>query len=416
MALDPQEPGPTADLRGVVHAQGHIEFRLRTIRAGIALTVLLALAAVAHVLTAQHAPHRLAIVLIASAAILDGCIVSRLPHRRMAEAGRLDLFLMGWNATHVLAIASAAILDGGIRSPFVAMFFVSTVFAALALPPKRQLLISCCDVAGLLAVALASGDEAVKALLPVYITAILILARLCATIAGELYDRLAAVGAAREETATRLARAVEMRDWATGGHIDRIATYVRVIATGTGLPPGEIDLVVRASPMHDVGKIAVPDAVLLKPGPLGRGERDVMERHAQAGYDLLGGSSSDLLEMGALIARTHHERFDGSGYPRGLRGEEIPLAGRIVAVADVFDALTTDRVYREAMGLDEAVASIRAGRGTHFDPRVVDAFVAALPEIRAVAEATTLPAAAELGGEPRAGGVSPPTPLPAPGY
>jgi putative two-component system response regulator len=127
--------------------------------------------------------------------------------------------------------------------------------------------------------------------------------------------------------------------------------------------------------MHDVGKIAVPDAILFKPGPLTAEERATIELHAEAGYRILVGSGAELLQMAATIARSHHEKFDGTGYPRGLAGEEIPLAGRIAAVADVYDALTSDRVYRPALPVHEALAIMREGRGKHFDPAVLDAFL-----------------------------------------
>jgi putative two-component system response regulator len=137
--------------------------------------------------------------------------------------------------------------------------------------------------------------------------------------------------------------------------------------------------------MHDVGKIGVADAILLKRGPLDADQRAEMERHADIGYRILAGSGAELLDLAATIARTHHERFDGSGYPRGLEGEEIPLEGRIAAVADVFDALTSDRPYRPRFSRTEAVDMMRADRGSHFDPRVLDAFLGAEDEISAIA-------------------------------
>jgi putative two-component system response regulator len=145
--------------------------------------------------------------------------------------------------------------------------------------------------------------------------------------------------------------------------------------------------------MHDVGKIGVPDAILLKPGPLDAGERVEMQRHAEIGYGILAGSGAELLDLAATIAWTHHERFDGGGYPRGLKGEEIPLEGRIAAVADVFDALTSDRVYRAAFTRAEALMMMRAERGLHFDPRVLDAFLEAEGEINTIMARTVPPAA-----------------------
>jgi len=136
--------------------------------------------------------------------------------------------------------------------------------------------------------------------------------------------------------------------------------------------------------MHDVGKIATPDGILQKRGPLTPEERKIMELHTTVGHQILDGSDSDLLQAGATIALTHHERWDGTGYPNGLRGEEIPLEGRIVAVADVFDALLSDRCYRPAMPLEKAVSIMREGRGTQFDPRIVDVLLEHLEEVLAL--------------------------------
>jgi putative two-component system response regulator len=140
--------------------------------------------------------------------------------------------------------------------------------------------------------------------------------------------------------------------------------------------------------MHDVGKIATPDEILRKPGSLTAAERTVMERHTTFGHQILAGSKSRLLQMAAAIAITHHERWDGNGYPHGLEGEQIPIEGRIAAVADVFDALLSHRPYRSALSWDDAVVLMREGRGTHFDPRVVDVLLENLEEIRALRIAT----------------------------
>jgi PAS domain S-box-containing protein len=188
----------------------------------------------------------------------------------------------------------------------------------------------------------------------------------------------------REETIRRLSRAAEFRDDETGAHIERMSRYCELIAARLGLAPELCEQLRIASPMHDVGKIGVADAILLKPGPLDADERAEMERHPVIGYRILAGSGAELLDFAASIAWTHHERFDGSGYPRGLRGEEIPLEGRIAAVADVFDALTSDRVYRPAFGRAEACAMMRAARGSHFEPRVLDVFLEAEGEISAI--------------------------------
>jgi len=139
-----------------------------------------------------------------------------------------------------------------------------------------------------------------------------------------------------------------------------------------------------ASPMHDVGKIGIPDNILLKPSTLTLEEREVMQQHTVIGHRILSGSDAELLTLAAILAWTHHERFDGSGYPRGLVGEEIPLEGRIAAVADVFDALTSDRIYRPAFNVKEAVSMMRSQRGKHFDPDVLDHFLDAMEEVEEI--------------------------------
>jgi putative two-component system response regulator len=181
-----------------------------------------------------------------------------------------------------------------------------------------------------------------------------------------------------EETARRLAAAVEARDHETAAHIERVGEYSALVAKHLGLADETCELIRRASKLHDVGKIGVADGILMKPGPLTLGERREMEKHAQIGHEILAGSELDLLELAATIAWTHHERVDGTGYPLGLEGEEIPLEGRIVAVVDVYDALTSDRPYRGALDHAEAVSLLREGRGLQFDPVVVDAFLDAI--------------------------------------
>jgi PAS domain S-box-containing protein len=184
----------------------------------------------------------------------------------------------------------------------------------------------------------------------------------------------------RQETVERLARAIEMHDAETGRHVNRMARIASYLASQLGLDDEQILLLRAAAPMHDVGKIATPEDILRKPGALTPEEREEMERHTVIGHRILTGSESELLQMAARIALTHHEWFDGSGYPRGLAGEEIPIEGRIVAVADVFDALLSDRPYRPAMSMEKATGLIREGRGTHFDPEVVDVLFEHLDE------------------------------------
>jgi len=186
-----------------------------------------------------------------------------------------------------------------------------------------------------------------------------------------------------EETARRLAVAVEARDHETAAHIERVGSYSALVAAQLGLDAAQCELIRRASKLHDVGKIGVADGILLKPGPLTEHERRQMQKHAEIGHEILAGSDLDLLDLAGEIAWTHHEWVDGSGYPRGLTGGEIPLEGRIVAVVDVYDALTSDRPYRSALPAGEAVALVRGGSGSQFDPDVVGAFFEALGETTA---------------------------------
>lgn len=182
--------------------------------------------------------------------------------------------------------------------------------------------------------------------------------------------------AAREQEAIhKLSRAAEYRDPETGAHLRRLANYSWIIAHNAGLPAAECELVRNAAPMHDIGKVGIPDHILLKPGRLDEAELVIMRTHPLIGARILEGSDSPLLQAAHVIAVAHHEKYDGSGYPHGLKGEDIPLHGRIVAVADVFDALTSPRPYKAAWELDRAIAWIRDGAGTHFDPACVAAFL-----------------------------------------
>ncbi len=184
-----------------------------------------------------------------------------------------------------------------------------------------------------------------------------------------------------QETIMRLANAAEHRDPETGAHIMRMAHYSQMIAEHLGLSKEEQQVIFMAAPMHDVGKVGISDTILLKPGRLTSEEFNIIKTHTEIGYRILADSPSELLQCAAEIAYSHHEKFDGSGYPRGLVGEEIPLVGRICAVADVFDALTTERPYKSAWSIEEAFESLKKGRGTHFDPACVDVFINALDDI-----------------------------------
>lgn len=199
---------------------------------------------------------------------------------------------------------------------------------------------------------------------------------------AEEVKRATSIIAAREqETILRLSRAAEYRDWETGSHIMRMAHFARIIAAELTLPQGEREAIFFATPMHDIGKIGVPDYILLKPGRLDDAEFAIMKQHTLIGHQILHDSSSDLLQLAAEIALSHHERFDGSGYPKGSQGAAIPLPGRIVAVADVFDALTSERPYKREWQVEAAVATMKQDAGSHFDPECVAAFLRGLDAI-----------------------------------
>ncbi len=190
-----------------------------------------------------------------------------------------------------------------------------------------------------------------------------------------------AIKEAHLDTIYRLAIAAEYRDEDTALHLKRMSNYSAIIARHYGLPEDRCEIVLYASPMHDVGKLGIPDAILLKPGRLTSIEREIMQTHTSIGAKILSGSQSELLEISRIIALTHHEKFDGNGYPLGLAGEDIPIEGRIVALADVFDALTSRRCYKPAYELEKVMAMLNSDRGKHFDPGVFDAFDRGYDEI-----------------------------------
>ena len=201
------------------------------------------------------------------------------------------------------------------------------------------------------------------------------------SLAEEVSKVTAEIVERERETVLRLARAAEFRDPETGAHILRMANYSRLIAYRLGLDRECQELLLQAAPMHDVGKLGTPDQILLKPGRLTPEEFEIMKQHASIGYEILKDSSSPMLQMAALIANSHHEKWDGSGYPNGLAGEAIPLVGRIVAVADVFDALTSERPYKKAWTDEEATRHMREQRAKHFDPNCLDAFLGDWPAV-----------------------------------
>ena len=207
------------------------------------------------------------------------------------------------------------------------------------------------------------------------------------------------------EIARRLGQAADSRDGALGEHVERISAMCFQLGLAAGMTVDDAEVLRDASALHDVGKIGIPDSILLKPGQLTRDERGIMETHTTIGSDILAGSRSPLVQMAELIARTHHERWDGTGYPAGLRGTEIPLVGRITAICDVFDALMSKRTYKEGWSLRSALTEIRSQSGRAFDPGLVDLFVECVADTHGNHRVTVMPAPGEragvAGGSPR---------------
>jgi len=194
------------------------------------------------------------------------------------------------------------------------------------------------------------------------------------------------IKAASLDTIYRLSIASEYKDDNTGAHIKRISGYSAAVARLMGLDGSTVETILYASPMHDVGKIGIPDRILMKPGKLDPAEWEIMKQHSVIGARILQGSDAEFIRLGETIAHYHHEKWDGSGYPDQLKGNKIPIAARIVAIADVFDALMSRRPYKKPFSLKNSLAIIKEGRGSHFDPDVVDAFFAIQPEILALKE------------------------------
>ncbi len=184
----------------------------------------------------------------------------------------------------------------------------------------------------------------------------------------------------------RLMKASEYKDEHTGAHIQRMSQFSAAVARQIGFNENETKSILHTAPMHDVGKIGIPDHILLKPDKLTADEWEIMKQHTTFGGNILTGSEADYLKLGEVIALTHHEKWDGSGYPKGLSGKQIPIEGRIVAITDVFDALTSKRPYKEPFSIEKSFAIIEEGRGNHFDPAVVDAFFAVKEEILSIKE------------------------------
>lgn len=190
----------------------------------------------------------------------------------------------------------------------------------------------------------------------------------------------------RLQVIQRLGRAAEYKDNETGTHVLRMSHYSKVLALAYGLSEQAADNLLHAAPMHDIGKIGIADSILLKPGKLTDEEYDIMKTHASIGADIIGDADSELMRLAKSVAITHHEKWDGSGYPNGLAGEDIPLEGRIVAIADVFDALTNKRPYKEAWPIEDAMGFIKGQSGKHFEPKLVELLEASLPKILEIKE------------------------------
>ncbi|KAF0189065.1 MAG: response regulator [Desulfobulbaceae bacterium] len=200
----------------------------------------------------------------------------------------------------------------------------------------------------------------------------------------EVRNRTEEIRLVQLEIVRRLGLAGEFRDNETGAHVVRMSQISEIIGRGAGLDEKTCELILYSSPMHDIGKIGIPDNILLKPGKLNGEEWEIMKNHAQIGRDIIGDYPADIMWMAGIIALSHHEKWDGSGYPQGLKGEDIPIYGRIAAISDVFDALLSRRPYKEPWPLDKAVTLIREEAGRHFDPRLVQVFVDNLDEILAI--------------------------------
>ncbi|MCL4145940.1 UNVERIFIED_CONTAM: hypothetical protein GTU68_012782 [Idotea baltica] len=204
---------------------------------------------------------------------------------------------------------------------------------------------------------------------------------------SQVKEKTQEINLGKLETLNILGRAAEFKDNETGMHVKRMSHYCEVLGKALGMTDEDAETLRDAAPMHDIGKIGIPDSVLLKPGKLDAGEWNTMQKHVEFGVEILGRQGdSKLMRMAIQVAQYHHEKWDGSGYPNQIAGEDIPLVGRIAAVADVFDALTAERPYKKAWSVDEALSLFEEQKGKHFDPTIVDMFFLKLPEILAIKE------------------------------
>ncbi|MEO5356142.1 MAG: two-component system response regulator [Nitrospirae bacterium YQR-1] len=202
----------------------------------------------------------------------------------------------------------------------------------------------------------------------------------------KVQQRTVEIHLTRIEIIRRLGRAAEFKDNETGLHVIRMSFYSKLIAMSHGLSNMAAEMIYQAAPMHDIGKIGIPDTILQKPAKLDEKEWEIMRKHPVIGATIIGMHASELLETARVVSLTHHEKWDGSGYPNGIMEEDIPIEGRIIAIADVFDALTSKRPYKEPWPVEKAVELIKSEKGKHFDPDLVDAFVNVLPELIKIKE------------------------------
>lgn len=204
-------------------------------------------------------------------------------------------------------------------------------------------------------------------------------------LSSQVKEKTREINLGKLETLSILGRAAEFKDNETGMHVMRMSHYCEILAKASGMTDEDAETLRDAAPMHDIGKIGIPDSVLLKPGKLDAEEWTIMQKHVEYGVEILGTQSdSKLMKMAIQVAKYHHEKWDGSGYPNRIAGEDIPLVGRIAAVADVFDALTAERPYKKAWSVDEALSLFEEQKGKHFDPRIVELLFENLPQILAV--------------------------------
>jgi CHASE2 domain-containing sensor protein len=333
----------------------------------------------------------LTVVVGATAPVLQDVHPTSAPGERMMPGPEIEANAI-WTAVHgnplrevagwvgvllALGLAGLATLAvralGPVRGPAVAVLLAGAYAAAAQLAFDHGSVLPVVVPLGSLAAALALAIPAAAA---AEIAARARATRHNAELESAVRERTSELADTQLELVRRLARAAELRDDDTGDHIERMSGLCREVALELGMSPDEADLIRHASALHDVGKIGVPDGILLKPGRLTDAEMTIMRRHVLDGARLLSGSDSILLQLAEVIVRTHHERWDGTGYPAGIAGERIPLEGRIAAVCDVFDALVSDRPYKKAWSVEDALAEIDRGRGAHFDPRVADALLA----------------------------------------